>query len=143
LVAASRGRGQCSTGRSEIARADRALRGCERCSTGATRLGCRRHRHAKEEKAMQRPPFTIRQAAMSMLPHPPGNATPPSPTNADIMRALDEIKANQQALQHDINMIKKNITLLDWCCMYTVLKVDTDSAEVAHVLTLASQTPAL
>jgi hypothetical protein len=92
---------------------------------------------------MHRPPFTIRQEATSLLPHPPVNVTQPSPTNADIMRALDEIKANQQALQNDINKIKKNITLLDWCCMYTVLKVDSDPNEVGHVVTLAGQTPAL
>jgi hypothetical protein len=92
---------------------------------------------------MHRPPFTIRQATLTMLPFPPANLTLPNPTNTDIMRALEEIKANQQALQHDINLIKKNITLLEWCSLYTVLKVDTDPNEVGHVLTLASQTPAL
>jgi hypothetical protein len=79
----------------------------------------------------------------TMLPHPPGGATPPSPTNADIMRVLEEIKANQQALQDDINRIKKNITFLDWCCLYTVNKVDTDPGELQHIAQLSTQTPAL
>ena len=70
---------------------------------------------------MRRGPFPIPHAGLTMLPHPPRNANAPNPSNADIMKAIDDVKANQQALQNDINKIKKHILLLDQLCLITFL----------------------
>jgi hypothetical protein len=86
---------------------------------------------------------SARHATRSRLPFPRGGsksptvagAIGPNPTNADIMKAIDqisdallnaceEIKANQEQIQEDINKIKAHIGFLDQAIMFTFANTD-------------------
>jgi hypothetical protein len=69
---------------------------------------------------------TFRHAAPSKVPHPPRHLWPPNPTTEDIMKALDEVKANQQKIQDEYNRLKAHVLLIDECCIDSYLGLQLD-----------------
>jgi hypothetical protein len=88
-------------------------------------------------KAPRKPP-SRRRPSLSRLPFPRSTHrvdVAPQPTitnarestNADIMNAIGEIKANQQTILDDINKIKAHINFLDEVCLATLDFTDPHS----------------
>jgi hypothetical protein len=61
-------------------------------------------------------PVPVRYPSRSKLPFPHSGSNVPSPTNADIMKAIGEVKANQQQILDDLNKMKAHISFLDATC---------------------------
>jgi hypothetical protein len=55
------------------------------------------------------------------LPFPPRNLKLLDPSNEDIMKALDEIKANQQCLLDNNNKLKQHVVFMDEASLQSYL----------------------
>jgi hypothetical protein len=58
-------------------------------------------------------PIHRRPATQAVLPHSTENLKLLNPSNEDIIKAIDEIKANQQKLLDEYNKIKQHILFID------------------------------
>ncbi len=63
----------------------------------------------------------IRSSRQSMLPVPHRNLKLLDPSNEDIIKALDEVKANQQCFIDNNNKLKQHIEFLDETCIMSYL----------------------
>jgi hypothetical protein len=72
-------------------------------------------------------PIRSRRATRAVLPHSTGNLKLLNPSNEDLIKIIDEIKANQQKLLDEYNKLKQHILFLDRICM----KINIDALSIA------------